>query len=120
MQTIKLRALQQPTRLALLLDSLVMSQSWVPMGALQVADRSELASALQKIAIKAIRDEGTWRAWLGHDGVRFFSSEMSLDMSRERGCAALKVRYYNEAGQLQLYSQWIQLADGGRWQRCAL
>jgi len=120
MQTTKLRVLQQPTQLTLLLDSLVMSQSWVPKGALQVADRSELPSALQKLAIKTKKDEGTWQAWLFDDGVQFFSSEMSLDMSRERGCAALNVRCYNEQGRLQQYSQWIKLADGGRWQRCTL
>jgi hypothetical protein len=55
---------------------------------------------------------------LGHDGVRFFISEMSLELSRERGYAALKVRYYNEQGQLQMYSQWVRLADGATWQRC--
>lgn len=120
MQTMKLRTLQQPTRLASLLDSLVMSQFWVPAGAPQVTDRSDLPSVLQKLAIKAVKDEGTWRAWLGHDGIRFFVSEMSLELSRERGCAALKVGYYNEKGQLQLYSQWVQLADGATWKRCIL
>ena len=120
MQTMKLRTLQQPTRLALLLDSLVMSQIWVLAGALQVTDRSDLPSALQKLAIKAVKDGGTWCAWLGHDGVRFFVSEMSLELSRERGCAALKVRYYNEQGQLQMYSQWVRLADGATWQRCTV
>jgi hypothetical protein len=120
MQTKKLRVLQQPTQLTLLLDSLVMSQSWVPKGAHQVADRSELPSALQKLAIRTSKDEGTWQAWLFDDGVQFFSSEMSLDTSRERGCAALNVHCYNERGQLKQYSQWTQLADGGRWQRCAV
>ncbi len=120
MHTIKLRTLQQPTGIALLLDSLVMNQSWVPSGGPQVTDRSDLPSALQKLAIKAVKEGGTWRAWLGHDGVRFFISEMSLELSRERGCAALKVRYYNEQGQLLMYSQWVQLADGGTWQRCTL
>ena len=62
MQTMKLRTLQQPTRLALLLDSLVMSQIWVLAGALQVTDRSDLTSALQKLAIKAVKDGGTWCA----------------------------------------------------------
>ena len=75
---------------------------------------------LQKALVKAVKDEGTWRAWLGHDGIRFFVSEMSLELSRERGCAALKVHYYNEKGQLQLYSQWVQVADGATWKRCVL
>lgn len=120
MQTMKLRTLQQPNRLALLLDSLVTSQTWVPAGAPPVIDRSDLPSSVQKLAIKAVKDGGTWRAWLGHDGVRFFVAEMSLELSRERGCAALKVRYYNEQGQLQMYSQWVQLGDGATWQRCTV
>jgi hypothetical protein len=120
METKKLRALQQPTQLTLLLDSLVMSQSWVPKGARQVADRSELPSVLQKLAIKTNKDQGTWQAWLFDDEVQFFSSEMSLATSRERGCAALNVHCYNEQGRLQKYSQWIQLANGGRWQPCPL
>lgn len=118
MKTMKLRTLQQPSRLESLLDSLVMSQSWVPVSAPQLTDRSDLPSALQKLAIKAVKEEGTWRAWLAHEGVRLFVAEMSLDLSRERGCAALKVRYYDEQGRLQLYSLWVQLADG--WQRCTV
>jgi hypothetical protein len=119
MQTMKLRALQQASRLELLLDSLVTSQNWVPPGARPITDRSELASALQKLAIKVAKSEGAWRAWEGYDGVRLFIAEMSLDLSRERGCPVLKVSYYTDAGRLQLYSLWVQLTDGA-WRRCTL
>jgi hypothetical protein len=119
MQTMKLRALQQASRLELLLDSLVTSQNWVPPGARPITDRSELSSALQKLAIKVAKSEGAWRAWEGYDGVRLFIAEMSLDLSRERGCPVLKVSYYTDAGRLQLYSLWVQLTDGA-WRRCTL
>jgi hypothetical protein len=119
MQTMKLRALQQPSQLAALLESLVMSQSWVPAGAPLVTDRSELPSTLQKLVIKAVNGDGAWRAWQCHDGARLFVTEMSMELSRERGCPALTVNYYNDQGRLQYHSLWIKLATGA-WQRCAL
>jgi hypothetical protein len=119
MHTMKLRTLQQPTRLESLLDSLVMAQRWVPAGAPLVSDRGELFSGLQKLAIKAAKGDGAWRAWTSHDGVRFFVAEMSMDLSRERGFPALKVHYYNDQGQLQQYGLWVQ-PPGGVWQRSAI
>jgi hypothetical protein len=119
MQTMKLRALQQASRIEMLLESLVASQNWVPGEAPRIADRSLLSSALQKLVIKATKSEGAWRAWESYDGVRLFIAELSLDLSRERGCPALKVSYYTESARLQLYSLWLQLADGS-WQRSTL
>jgi hypothetical protein len=119
MQTMKLRAYQRPSGLELLLDSLVTSQNWVSADAPHVADRSELSSALQRLAIQASKGEGTWRAWVSHDGVRLFVTEMSMALSRERGCPALNVRYYNDQARLQSYTMWVQSTDGA-WQRCAL
>jgi hypothetical protein len=115
----KLRTLQQPSRLETLLESLVLEQHWISQGAGRVDDRSELPSCLQRLAINAVKNEGGWRAWLGHDGMRLFVAEMSLELSRERGVPALKVRYYDHDGRLQNFSLWVQLADGA-WQRCAL
>ena len=75
-------------------------------------------SALQKLAMKAVKAEGAWRAWTSHDDFRFFVAEMSMDLSRERGCPALKVHHYNDQAQLQQYGVWIALPRG-EWQRCA-
>ena len=91
MHTMKLRTLQTPSRLESLLDSLAMTQNWVPTGATPVTDRSELMSALQQLAIRALKDDGAWRAWTSHDDVRFIVAELSIDLSRERGCPSLKV-----------------------------
>lgn len=119
MQTMKLRAIQQPSRLETILESLVTSQNWVPPEARPIADRSELPSALQKLVIKVAKSDGAWRAWTSYDGVRLFIAEMSLELSRERGCPVLNVSYYTDAGRLQLYSLWVQLADGA-WRQCTL
>jgi len=117
MQTMKLREYQPPSVLTVLLDSLVMSQHWVPDSASQITDRSEFPSALQPVVRKAATIAGTWRAWLSYDGVRFFTGEMSLDLAREHGCPALKVNYYNDEGQLEDVSAWVRRADG-KWRRC--
>ena len=118
MKTLKLRTLQHPTRLEALLDSLAISQNWRPAGTSRLADISELSTVLQKLVGKAIEADGAWLAWVSFDGVRLLIAEMSLELSRERGRPALKVAYHNDAGELQEYCQWIQLADGN-WQRCA-
>jgi len=118
MQTMKLRAFQPPPILTALLDSLVISQNWVPAGAAQVTDRSEIPSALQKVANKAAIVAGIWRAWLSYDGIRLFTTEMSMELAREHGAPALKVSYYDNEGRLQEYSAWVRRADG-EWKRCA-
>jgi hypothetical protein len=119
MQTMKLRTYQPPSVVTVLLDSLVKSQNWVSADAHQVTDRSDFPSPLQKIAAKAAAVAGTWRAWLSYDGIRFFASEMSLELAREHGCPALKVSYYNDEGRLQEFSTWLRRA-GGKWQRCSV
>ncbi len=120
MHTIKLRRLQQrPSHLEAMLDSLVTDNDWIAPGARRVRGSSELPSVLRKLAFKAEKGEGAWRSWLNHDGLRLFVAEMSLALSRERGCPMLQVHYYDEPGKLQQYSVWVQLADGS-WQRCIL
>lgn len=117
MKTVTLRALQQPVRLLTFLESLVASQNWVPPGVHQIIDQAELSSALQKLSIKTVESGGAWLAWRAYDGVRFFTVEMSLELSRERRRPALKVSYYSDQGALEYYSHWIQL-PAGTWQRC--
>jgi hypothetical protein len=119
MQTMKLRAYQPPSMVTDMLESLVKNQNWVPAEAHPITDRSDFPSPLQKIAMKAAAAAGTWRAWLSYDGIRFFTSEMSLELAREHGCPAHKVNYYNDEGQLQDYSTWLRRI-GGKWQRCAV
>ena len=118
MKTLKLRTLQHPTQLEALLNALAISQNWMPAGASRLANLSGLSPTLQKLAGKAIEADGAWLAWISFDGVRLLVAEMSLELSRERGCPALTVAYHNDAGEQQEYCQWIQLVDG-TWQRCA-
>ena len=61
MKTMKLRTLQQPSRVEALLESLVKSQNWVPADAPRVTDRSELSSVLQELVAKTVKAGGAWR-----------------------------------------------------------
>ena len=115
----KLKTLQQPGCLEALVDSLVAAQDWMPSEADIVAEAGALTSALQKLARRASASEGAWRAWTNRHGIRFFVAEMSMELSRERGSPALKVRHYDEQGELQQYGQWIQLICG-TWHPCAI
>jgi hypothetical protein len=119
MKTATLRKLQIPSRLAALLESLVTSQQWAHPGAPRLGDRADLPSVLQRLAVNALKTDGAWQAWSCYDGVRLFVAEMSLELSRERGQPALKIRYYNDQGKLQKYSHWTQLTDG-EWQQIAV
>jgi len=119
MRTMKLRTLQEPSALEILLGSLVASQHWVTAEAPRISERRDLPSALQKLTIKAVKGDGAWQAWTCYDGIRLFIAEMSMDLSRERGYPVLKVSYYNDEAQLQKYGVWVQLTDGG-WRQTSL
>jgi hypothetical protein len=115
----KLRTLQAPTALESLLGSLVASQHWVAAEAPRIFERSDLPPALKKLTVKAAKGDGAWQAWTSYDGIRLFIVEMPLDLSRERGYPVLKVSFYNDQAQLQRYSVWVQLPDGG-WRQTSI
>ena len=119
MRTMKLRTYQRPSLLMTLLDSLVMSQTWVSPGAPRVTDRNRLPSRLQTLASRAVAAEGTWRAWVNYDGVRLFTCSMCMDVAREHGHPALRVIYYDDKAHLQGYGLWLRNATGA-WERCEL
>ena len=76
--------------------------------------RSELPSALQKLVRKTERCNGAWQSWSSQHRIQLLVAEISLALSRERGSAVLQVHNYNEQGELQEYSTWMQLADNPR------
>ena len=120
MQTMRLFAYQKPSRVAALLESLLQARSFLPGKARKVADRSELPSALQRIVICSQQQiERVWSAWESEHHIWFFTAEMSLELSRERGCPALQVGLYEMDGTLKVWQLWACLKDG-TWQQCAL
>lgn len=103
MQTMRLFAYQRPSRVEALLESLLQARGRLPGKARKVTDRSELPSALQKIVIKLHNNERVWNAWTDEDRIWFFTAEMSLELSRERGCPALQVGSYDVDGKLKVW-----------------
>lgn len=117
MQTMKLAALQAPSRVQTLLESLMQARL-TPGGARRITDRYELPSSLQKIVIKCRSAEKAWNAWTDDYVTCLFTAEMSLARSRERGCATLHVGRYDMNGRMREWQIWVMLNDG-TWQRCA-
>lgn len=117
MQTMRLAALQAPSRIQTLLESLLLARL-MPDGARRITDRHELPSSLQKIVIKGCDAEKAWIAWTDEYVICLFTAEMSLELSRERGCATLNVGRYDMSGKMREWQIWAMLNDG-TWQRCA-
>jgi hypothetical protein len=118
MQTMTLFAYQTPSRVEALLESLLQAREHFPRKARKVTDRSELPSALQTIVIRLKNCDRVWSAWAIETRFWFFTAEMSLELSRERGCPALQVGSYEVDGKLKVWQLWACLKDG-TWQQCA-
>lgn len=70
-------AYQSPSRIAVLLESLVQARWSLPRNTRKVIDQSELPSALRKIVIKSQDTERIWSAWSDENHIWFFTAEMS-------------------------------------------
>lgn len=119
METIKPFAYQQPSRAQTLLESLLQARGRLPTGARPVIDRGELPSPLQKLVIKLHDSDQVWSAWIDEEHIWFFTAEVSLALSRERGRPTLEVGSYNVDGTMKEWQLWVCLNDG-TWQQCAL
>jgi hypothetical protein len=106
LETKKLRMLTETGRLEALLESLVRSLGFLPENAERLTDRARLPDPLQRIAENA---EGkAWCAWQDGGRLWFYSAEMSLSQSREKGKAVLRVTSYSPEG---------EIVDSGWWMR---
>lgn len=119
MQTMRLLAYQRPSRVEALLESLLQARWRLPGKARKITYRGELGSALQKIVIKLQNTDRVWSAWTDEESIWFFTAEMSLELSRERGCPTLHIGSYGMNGKLRVWQLWACLNDG-TWQQCSL
>ena len=111
METKRLRTLQQPSIVKVLHESLLRSLKRPPPGASRVDDRSNLPMALQRLAIAASKEGGSWAAWHTGDRIEFCTAEMSLDHSREHGQAVLKLATYDQNGRIRKWQVWAEAAN---------
>jgi hypothetical protein len=118
METMRLRAIQHPSRVGELLDAFASNAVGLPERSRKVLDRSELPAVLQRVVLEATKREREWCAWTDEHRIWLFTAEMSLALSRERGTPVLDVSAYGEGGQLVGSGSWV--ADRrGEWHRCA-
>lgn len=117
METLKLRRIQQPSRVERLLENYVWHSALLPEDAYQIRDTDAVPASLRPIISRAMEQGQVWSCWANASRVWLFTSDMSLAHSRERGSPVLQVARYSEHGELQESGAWI--ADShGKWTRC--
>ena len=117
METVRLRSLQQPSRVERLLEAHIASGNRLPQGSFQIRDPSVLPEELRRVLTHAIRQGRAWSCWAHRVHTWLFTGTMSLALSRERGTPVLEVSIYGEDGQLQDSGNWMP-DPRGTWYRC--
>ena len=117
METLRLRRIQEPSRVERLLEAYISRAGIVPVDAYQIRNRSELPRALQTLLLRAIEEGQVWSCWADAERIWLFTCHMSLALSRERGAPVLMVHLYGEGAQI-LDSGAFRFDPQGNWSRC--
>ncbi|MGO9802783.1 MAG: hypothetical protein ACLPTM_10585 [Steroidobacteraceae bacterium] len=117
METLRLRRIQEPSRVERLLEAYISRAGIVPANAYQVRNPSELPRALQALLVRAIEEGQVWACWADAARIWLFTCHMSLALSRERGAPVLLVQLYGEHAELQ-DSGAFRFGPQGNWSRC--
>jgi hypothetical protein len=118
METVRLRRIQQPSRIERLLEAYISRAGILPDDAYQIRDRSELPNRIQAIVNRALAQGHVWSGWARGVQVWLFTCDMSLPLSRERGAPVLTVLLHNEEGEVVDSGTW-RYDPIGTWSRCA-
>jgi hypothetical protein len=119
MDTMRLRAIQQPSRVEALLESFALGQGLLPPAARPLFDFDDLPRELQLLIRRSGSDAHAWRAWSDDRHVWFLCGELSLPLSRERGRPVLRISQYDEEAQMLEAAMWLH-SHGERWDRCSV
>lgn len=117
METLRLRRLQEPSRVERLLDAYIAHGGEMPADRYQVHDPSGLPDALRIVLARAIEQGEAWSCWARGAQLWLFTCHMSLERSRERGGPVILVRVYDEDAQLH-DSGAFRFDSQGTWARC--
>ena len=118
METRRLRAIQEPSRVERLLEALVASCGLWPQDAYQLRDPRALPSQLKAVVAQVPQQGRVWACWANSYETWLFTAEMSLPLSRERGAPVLLVNRYDEKGELNDAGSWVS-DPHGKWRRLA-
>jgi hypothetical protein len=110
METMRLRAIQQPSRVEELLESYAASRRLVPADAYAIRSIDDLTPELRAL-VRRQDEEHAWRAWSDDRHVWFLSGELSLPLSRERRLPVLHIHRHDEEGRLEESGVWLNVRD---------
>jgi hypothetical protein len=116
METMRLRAIQQPGNAGALLDSFIRAAGNLPRVEKSSRPR-ELTPTLEKVAQRALEDGHVWRAFTDDRSMQLWDRELSLSRSRERGMPVVEVRRFDETGGIEESGTWVRIHQDS-WQRC--
>jgi hypothetical protein len=120
METIRLRAVQQPSRVERLLVAFASSSGVVAPDAYLLRDPRAMSAVLQSLIGEAEKQGHAWCCWADDSRrVWLLTGEMSLALSRECGSPVLDVKIYGEDGKLKESDCWLVDKDG-KWRRCSV
>jgi len=117
METLRLRRIQQPSRVERLLEAYVSRAGVLPHGSYQLRDARGLPPSVRGVIARATTQGETWSCWAHGSHLWLFVCEMSLALSRERGAPVIVVRQYNEEAEVTDSGTW-RFDATGTWTRC--
>ena len=118
METVRLRRIQEPSRVQRLLDAYISRTGNLPDSTYQVRNPRELPKALQVLLTRAIEAGEAWSCWARGPQLWLFTCHMSLERSRERGSPVILVHLHGEDAELKDSGTW-RFDPLGNWTRCA-
>ena len=118
METLRLRRMQEPSRVQRLLEAYVSRADILPEGSYPVRNPGDLPARLKIVIARALTQGHVWVCWARAAQIWLFTCEMSLALSRERGAPVVLVRGYDEDGELKDSGTW-RIDELGTWSRCA-
>jgi hypothetical protein len=114
MDTMRLRAIQQPSRVEALLESFAVSGCLIPPDAQPPLDFDRLPREFPHLIRRSGDEVHAWRAWSDDRQVWFLLGERSLPLSRERGRPVLCISQYDEEASIPEAPTWLRSrADRG-------
>src|SRR5215475_8842152 len=106
METVRLQKIQQPSHLERLLEALVTRGGLIPKDAYQIRAARALSPQLQRVADQTVQGNRVWACWADSQHAWFFTCELSVQLSRERGAPVLEVDHFDEGGELKDSGTW--------------
>ena len=114
METLRLRRMQESSRVERLLEAYISRAGNLPFGAYQLRDQKELPRSLRTILAQAVERGEVWSCWASGYRLWLFVAHMPFDRSREHGAPVIELRVYDENAELMDSGAWT-FGPRGTW-----